>query len=177
MSSRLMTVTGQERIFGDDEIIVSKTDLRGRITYANTVFLRMAGYPEKDVIGAPHSLIRHPDMPRAVFKVLWDVIGTGKELFAYVKNRSSNGDHYWVIAHVTPSFDAAGGIIGYHSNRRPPNRRALEVIEPLYARIRQIEMQAKDAKAGMAAAHTALLAAVADTGKSYEELMFALEES
>ncbi|MFA7431650.1 MAG: PAS domain-containing protein [Rhodospirillaceae bacterium] len=177
MSSKPMTVTGRERFFGQDEIIVSKTDLKGRITYANSVFLNIAGYTEREVVGAPHSLIRHPDMPRAVFKVLWDVLAEGREIFAYVKNRSQNGDHYWVIAHVTPSFDAEGAIIGYHSNRRPPNRRALEVIEPLYASIRKIELETRDAKAGMAAAHAALVEAVAATGKTYEELMFALEQS
>ncbi|MGC2856661.1 PAS domain-containing protein [Novispirillum sp. DQ9] len=177
MSRKSVPLTGRERFFADDEIIVSKTDLKGRITYANTVFLRIAGYAEHEVIGAPHSLIRHPDMPRAVFKVLWDVIGTGKEIFAYVKNLSKNGDHYWVIAHVTPTFDAAGRIIGYHSNRRPPNRKALEVIEPLYARIRKIETDSADAKAGMAAAHAALIAAIGETGMGYDELMFTLEGS
>lgn len=175
--AKSLVVTGRERFFDTDEIIVSKTDLKGRITYANRVFLDIAGYTEREVIGAPHSLIRHPDMPRAVFKLLWDVIGSGREIFAYVKNRSRNGDHYWVIAHVTPSFDDKGRIMGYHSNRRPPNRNGLKVIEPLYARIREVELQARDAKAGMTAAHDALVAAVGETGKSYAELMFALEQS
>lgn len=177
MATKPLAVTGRERFFDTDEIIVSKTDLKGRITYANRVFLDIAGYTERDVIGAPHSLIRHPDMPRAVFKLLWDVITSGKEIFAYVKNRSRNGDHYWVIAHVTPSFDAKGRITGYHSNRRPPNRNALKVIEPLYERVRQIELRSHDAKLGMAAAHDALIAAVTETGKSYPELMFSLEQS
>ena len=97
--------TGRERMFGEDEIIVSKTDLKGRITYANSVFLRVAGYAEEDVLGQPHSMIRHPGMPRAVFKLLWETIAGGREIFAYVKNMARDGDHYWVFAHVTPSFD------------------------------------------------------------------------
>jgi PAS domain S-box-containing protein len=112
------TPTGRERTFDDEEIIVSKTDLSGRITYANDVFLRISGYTEAEVIGQPHSLIRHPDMPRSVFNLLWKTIGAGQEIFAYVVNMAKNGDHYWVLAHVTPTFGPAGDIIGFHSNRR-----------------------------------------------------------
>lgn len=74
--------TGTERTFENDEIIVSKTDSKGRITYANDVFLKLALYEESEVLGAPHSLVRHPDMPRAVFKLLWDTIQAGEEIFA-----------------------------------------------------------------------------------------------
>ena len=92
--------TGRERMFGEDEIIVSKTDLQGKITYANSVFLRVVGYAEEDVLGQPHSMIRHPGMPRAVFKLLWETIAGGREIFAYVKNMARDGDHYSVFAHV-----------------------------------------------------------------------------
>ena len=105
MARPTVAPTGRERVFGEDEIIVSKTDLQGRITYANSVFLRVAGYAEEDVLGQPHSMIRHPGMPRAVFKLLWETIAGGREIFAYVKNLARDGDHYWVFAHVTPSFD------------------------------------------------------------------------
>lgn len=114
------SLTGVARTFGDDELIVSKTDARGVITYANDVFLRISGYPEDEVIGAPHNLVRHPDSPRGLFKLLWDQIGAGKEVFAYINNMAKNGDHYWVLAHVSPSFDPRGKLIGYHSNRRSP---------------------------------------------------------
>ncbi|HPV77190.1 MAG TPA: PAS domain-containing protein, partial [Gemmatimonadaceae bacterium] len=88
--------SGRERSFGEDEIIVSKTDLQGKITYANDVFIRVSGYEEDELLGAPHSIIRHPDMPRAVFKLLWDTLATGREVFAYVNNMARNGDNYWV---------------------------------------------------------------------------------
>ena len=117
-----VSLTGVERTFGTDEIIVSKTDTKGRIIYANEVFLRLAGFSEREIIGQPHSIIRHPAMPRCVFKLLWDTISSGKECFAYVLNRSKNGDHYWVLAHVTPTFDSKGTIVSYHSNRRNPRR-------------------------------------------------------
>lgn len=119
-------VTGVEKSFGKDEIIVSKTDLKGRITYVNRVFMSVAGYEEDELLGEPHSLIRHPDMPRCVFKLLWDTIQAKNEIFAYVINRCKNGDHYWVHAHVTPNFDAQGAVVGYHSNRRVPDRRIVE---------------------------------------------------
>lgn len=131
--SQIPTVTGKEVFFGDNEIIVSKTDLKGYLTYANDVFLDIAGYTEAEVLGKPHSLIRHPRMPRCIFKLLWETISGGGELFAYVMNRCKNGDHYWVLAHVTPSRNEAGEIIGYHSSRRVPNRKILEgTIVPLY---------------------------------------------
>ena len=128
-----LPVTNKERFFDNDDIIVSKTDLKGRIIYANQTSLAIADYKQKEVLGQPHSLIRHPDMPRSVFKLLWDTLQNGQEIFAYVKNRAKNGDHYWVIAHVTPSKNAQGKVIGYHSNRRVPDRAVLdETIIPLY---------------------------------------------
>jgi PAS domain S-box-containing protein len=87
------------------------------ITYANQVFVRVAGYSEQELPGQAHNLIRHSDMPRCVIKLLWVTISQGNEIFAYVINLSRNGDHYWVLAHVTPSFDAAGKITNYHSSR------------------------------------------------------------
>jgi PAS domain S-box-containing protein len=117
LKETLVQPTGRERTWGDEELIVSKTDLKGIITYANRTFLSVAGYTEQEILGKPHSIIRHPDMPRCVFKLLWDTIESGNEIFAYVKNMAKNGDHYWVFAHVTPTLDAHGNIIGYHANR------------------------------------------------------------
>ncbi len=100
--------SGIERTFGDHEMIVTKTDPRGVITYANDVFLRVSAIPEHEAVGHPHNVIRHPDMPRAVFKLLWDTLEEQKEIFAYVVNLAADGAHYWVLAHVTPSYDAGG---------------------------------------------------------------------
>jgi PAS domain S-box-containing protein len=126
--------TGQERMFGIDEVIVSKTDLKGRLTYVNDLFLRIADYDEDQVLGRPHNLIRHPDMPRLVFAMLWDEIQAGREIFAYVVNLAANGDHYWVLAHVTPTI-VDGHTIGYHSNRRAPDRGAVDRISAVYAQL------------------------------------------
>lgn len=116
----IVTPTGVERIFSPEEIIVTKTDLHGRITYANEVFCRVSALEEADVVGQPHSLIRHPEMPRGVFRLLWDRLQRGQEVFAYVKNLAADGQHYWVFAHVTPTFDDLGRIRSFHSSRRSP---------------------------------------------------------
>lgn len=140
--------TGVERTFAPDQIIVSKTDAGGRITYANDTLLAISGYGEDELLGKPHNIIRHPQMPRVVFKLLWERIQAGSEAFAYVINRCKNGDHYWVFAHVTPNYDSAGAIIGYHSCRRVPKPSVIEIIEPFYAQLHQVEAQA-DRKAGL----------------------------
>lgn len=165
-------LTGVERTFEDDDIIVSKTDLKGRITYANQVFLNVAGYTEKEVFGQPHSIIRHPAMPRCVFKLLWDTIAAGDEIFAYVINRAKNGDHYWVYAHVTPSFGPDGKIIGYHSNRRVPDRQIVDDhIVPLYRTLREEEARHKSRKDGMLAAEQMVLDFLAEKGVAYDEFI------
>lgn len=167
-------LTGVERTFGTDEIIVSKTDDKGRIIYANEVFLRLAGYSEREIIGQPHNVIRHPEMPRCVFKLLWDTIQAGTECFAYVLNRAKNGDHYWVLAHITPTFDAQGRIVSYHSNRRAPRRDAVTRAQALYGDLLGIERSASDSKLGLAASHQALTDKLHALGVPYDEFVFAL---
>jgi len=166
--------TGHERYFSENDIIVSKTDLKGHITYANLVFLEIAGLGEAEALGAPHSLIRHPDMPRCVFRLLWETIEAGQECFAYVKNMAVNGDHYWVLAHVTPTFDAAGRIIGYHSNRRVPRREAVAKAEALYRTLRDEEQRHADRAAGLAASYALFLRLLADQGVAYDEFVLGL---
>ena len=128
-----------ELTFSKDEIIVSKTDTKGKITYGNELFLKLAGYKEQDILGAPHNIIRHPEMPKIIFKLLWDYIKGGKEIYAYVVNRAKNGDQYWVFANVTPSYDKNGKIVGYYSVRRQPTQKALNIIKPLYKQLLDAE--------------------------------------
>lgn len=166
--------TGREAPFGENELIVSKTDTKGRITYANDVFLRVAGYTAKELLGQPHRIIRHPEMPRCVFKLLWDTIEAKGEIFAYVLNMAKNGDHYWVFAHVTPTFDAKGGIVGYHSNRRKPDAAQVAKIAPVYAALLQEERRAPDRKQGMNVSHEKLFAMLRDKGLAYDEFVFSV---
>ena len=152
----------------------SKTDLKGIITYANQVFIDIAGYNEEELLGQPHNIIRHPDMPGSVFRLLWDTISNGNECFAYVKNMSRNGDHYWVFAHVTPTFDAAGRIVGYHSNRRVPDRSAVDAVDAIYRTVLAEERRYNNRMEAVDAGMRVLTAAVADAGVPYEELVFSL---
>jgi PAS domain S-box-containing protein len=166
--------TGVERTFREDEIIVSKTDLKGIITYANRTFLEVALYTEEEVLGQPHSIVRHPDMPRCVFKLLWDTILAGEEIFAYVKNMAKNGDHYWVFAHVTPTFNSAKEITGFHSNRRKPKLRQIQIVDGLYRKLKQEEERHSDWKRGMAAATELLLQSATAKKMEYDEFVFSI---
>jgi len=168
-------VTGKEITFAENEIIVSKTDLTGKITYGNRLFYKIAGYAEKDCIGTQHNLVRHPAMPRAVFQLLWDTLKSDEEIFAYVKNRAKSGDHYWVFAHVTPSYDISGKQTGYHSNRRVPNRQVVtQHIEPLYKNLLQIEQSAASPKDGLDASMKAVADLLTKNKLSFNEFMFSL---
>jgi PAS domain S-box-containing protein len=174
MRTPTVTPTRVERSLGADELIVSKTDPKGIITYANDVFLRISGYHESEVIGQPHNLIRHPDMPRCVFKLLWDTIGSGDEIFAYVLNLAKDGARYWVFAHVTPSFGQGRTIIGYHSNRRCPDRHAVQQVTALYQQLREVEQRAGDSRQGLEASTRLFETLLAERGQTYEELVWAL---
>lgn len=167
-------LTGVERTFNENEIIVSKTDAKGIITYANKLFLDLADYALEDVMGKPHNLVRHSGMPRCVFKLLWDRVAEGHEIFAYVVNRSKNGDHYWVFAHVTPSFDDKGKIVGYHSNRRSPRRDAVNLIAPLYKQLLDIENKNSSPKEGMAASSQALMDLLSQKGTDYDRFVLSI---
>lgn len=162
-------MANQELTFGDDEFIVSKTDLTGKITYGNALFIRMSGYSEEELLDKPHNILRHEDMPAVVFKLLWNRIKEGKEIFAYVKNKTKNGDYYWVFAHVTPSFDTNRKITNYHSVRRKPSSKALNVIKPLYSALLQ-----KERNGGIQAAETALNQILKDKGLSYEQFILSI---
>ena len=168
------TPVDEEIKFSADEIIVSKTDLKGRITYANDVFCRVAEMSTSEALGKPHNIIRHPDMPRAIFKLLWDTLQSGKEIFAYVKNMSVTGKYYWVLAHVTPSYDRANNIIGYHSNRRSPNAAGIQNVLPLYQKLQQEEARHSSPKEALERSFALLEEEIAASGKSYDEFIWGM---
>ncbi len=164
--------TGIERPWGYDEIIVTKTDLKGQITYANEVFLRVSQLNETDALGQPHNIIRHPDMPRCIFKLLWDRVQAKDEIFAYVKNKAMSGDYYWVFAHVTASLDEKRNLVGYHSNRRKPQTEQVARIRDLYATLKAEQERHASPKDGLAASYDLLMKTVKDAGKTYDEYIF-----
>lgn len=138
-----ITPTSTEQSLKEGDFIVSKTDTKGRILYANRTFIALSRYSEAELLGAQHNIIRHPDMPRAAFKLLWDYIGTGQEFIGYVKNMAKDGSFYWVKATVTPDFDDTRTITGYTSVRRKPKNETIGIVSGLYR-----EMLAAEARAG-----------------------------
>ena len=130
-----MPVTNVERIMRDGEYIVSKTDTRGVITYVNPYFLEISGFSEAELLGAPHNIVRHPDMPPEAFKDLWDTLAAGKPWTGSVKNRCKNGDHYWVLANATPVWEN-GQVTGYMSVRSKPERATVEAVGRIYAQFK-----------------------------------------
>ncbi len=131
--------TGKEIKLSKKRIIVSKTDMKGIILYANDYFSEVCGYSEVELIGQPHNIVRHPDMPKAVFYLLWQTIQRGKNITAVVKNLAKSGDHYWVITDFEIQQDSMGNIYQYTAYRRAVPRQILETIEPLYAKMLEIE--------------------------------------
>ena len=129
-----LPVTGREFEYPESEMLVSMTDKKGVITHCNAAFVKVSGYTYDELIGQPHNMIRHPDMPAEAFKDLWSTIGYGRPWSAFVKNRRKNGDHYWVRAHVTPLKDH-GKLVGYLSVRTKPTRDQVNAAEALYKKM------------------------------------------
>ncbi|MEG0822102.1 MAG: methyl-accepting chemotaxis protein [Burkholderiaceae bacterium] len=130
-----LPVTDQKFVLGEDDVIVTRTDCQSRITYANASFLKISGFTLEQVVGQPHNLVRHPDMPPAAFADLWRTVAAGQPWRGIVKNRASSGAHYWVQANVTPIVHQ-GEITGYISVRTRPTRAEIEAAQALYARMR-----------------------------------------
>jgi PAS domain S-box-containing protein len=175
--SSISSAADDEIYFDEESIIVSKTDRRGIITYANDVFIHVSGYAEAQLIGQPHNILRHSDMPACVFRLLWDTLEAGREIFAYVLNRSREGRPYWVFAHVTPSFDSSGQIVGYHSSRRVPYPDALPKVKALYAELLRMERAAASRREGIEVSLQFLNRTLEAAGISYGEFVFSLSAS
>jgi PAS domain S-box-containing protein len=163
-------INNNEKILGDNDFIISKTDTRGKIIYCNEIFTEMAGYSAADLIGANHNLIRHPDMPKLAFKVLWDKIQAKEEFFGFVKNLCADGGYYWVYTYVTPDLDSSGNIISYTSVRRKPTKSAIEIITPLYK-----EMVEAEKRGGIEASFKILNNLLEEKQLEYDELVINLQ--
>lgn len=129
-----LPVTQTERSFAADQKLISTTDTRGVITYCNDAFVQISGFRRDELIGQPHNLVRHPDMPAAAFSTMWSYLKQGKAWMGLVKNRCKNGDFYWVHAYVTPMIER-GQIVGYESVRVAPTRAQIDHATALYQQI------------------------------------------
>ncbi len=159
--------TQNEKTFNENELLVTKTDLKGVITYANRNFINIVGLNEKQIIGKPHNIIRHPDMPKIIFKYLWTYLQDGREIHAYVKNLCADGSYYWVLANVTPSYNHKNNQkIGYHSARRKPHQEALNIIIPLYNSLLSAEKTG-----GLPASEKIMNKLLKEKGVNYDEFI------
>ncbi|MBS4099099.1 MAG: PAS domain-containing protein [Sulfuricella sp.] len=165
--------TQQEIQLAPQDIIVSKTDLSGRITYANRAFMRIANFPERDLLNVQHNIVRHPDMPRGAFKLLWDTLKAEREFFGYVKNMTSEGSYYWVFANVTPDYDARGKVVGYFSVRRKPKPSAIQTMQAVYQEMLDVERRAGPAEAPNASV-AFLVDKLKSLGTSYDRFILSL---
>lgn len=154
-----------------DDIIVSKTDLKGRITYGNEYFIKMSGYDETELLDAPHNILRHEGVPKIVFKLLWDRVSNKQHINAYVKNKTKNGDFYWVFANVTASVDNKNNIVGYYSVRRKPSSNGIETMDGIYKALLQAEL-----RGGVSESAKLLEDTLRNAGVSYDEFVINLQK-
>ena len=168
-----ITPTQREIPVADDDLIVSKTDATGRLTYVNRTFMRISDFPEHALLGQQHNIVRHPDMPRGVYRLMWETLKAEREFFGVIKNMTADGDFYWVFANVTPDRDRGGAVSGYFSVRRSVSPSAVTAASELYAQMRQIEHNA-----GPASPPEASLAwlrrTLAERQTTYERLVLGL---
>ena len=121
-----------EEVLFDGRSLISETDTKGIITFVNRKFTEMTLYTKEEAVGQPHSILRHPDMPKAAFKEMWDVIQAGKTWEGYVKNLRKDGRYYWVVVSIIPKVDEKGTIIGYIASRKMPDSNYLQNVIAQY---------------------------------------------
>jgi PAS domain S-box-containing protein len=161
--------------FNSSELLVSKTCPRGMITYVSRAFEKISGFSEAELLGAPHSLVRHPAMPRSIFDLVWETIQDGQEIFAFVVNLTKTGEHYWVLAHITPDFEpGTGRILGYHSSRRVASAGAIAEIGRVYRDLLMVEQRCRSTREACTAGREALKAMHESTEQTYEQFIFDL---
>ena len=125
-------ITDSVMEFKRNDLIISRTDMRGTITYCNNIFAKMSGWTQEELLGSNHNLIRHPDMPKAAYQLVWDSIKAKNEFYGYVKNLRKDGGCYWVFAYITADLDINGEIAGYTSYRRYAPKLAIDTMKPIY---------------------------------------------
>ena len=131
----------EEKVFLPNELIISRTDTRGTITYCNDIFAKMSGWTKEELMGSNHNLIRHPHMPKIAFQLAWDLIKGKREFYGYVKNLCKDGCFYWVFAYITADLNEAGEIAGYTSYRRFAPKLAVHTMDPIYKLLLAAEVE------------------------------------
>ncbi len=165
-----VNLSNEEIILDPKKYILSKTDPKGVIEFANDYFVEICGYKEEELIGKPHNIVRHPDMPKVIFALLWDRLKRKENIIAVVKNRAKDGRFYWVMTDFDIRTDKlTGEITGYFAYRRAAPRKAIEALEPIYKKLLEIEKTG-----GMEASRKYLVALLESQGKNYDEFIDAI---
>ncbi len=133
------TIKDKEIRLDPNKTIMSKTDTHGIIEYANEYFIEISGYSEYELMGKPHNFIRHPDMPGVIFKVMWDRLKHGDNIYALVKNLAKDGRYYWVLTNFETKYDENNKIVAYYARRKAAPTNAIYQIEKIYKTLRAIE--------------------------------------
>jgi len=165
------TPIDKETVLSDNDFIVSKTDLKSRITYGNQYFLKISGWQEKELLGQPHNILRHPDVPQVAFKILYEMLDNDEEFFGFVKNLKKDGGYYWVFASISCAYDANGKKVGYYAVRRKPIDGFKKVIEPLYQKLVEIEKNG-----GMNASYEAVQNLLKEKNITFNELTLGIQK-
>ena len=158
------------------QLIVSKTDPRGHITYCNQEFVQLSGYTELELLGQPHSIVRHNDMPAGFFYLMWQELKQEKEFNGFIKNRTRNGDSYWAFTNITPMYDMADKLLGYTCTKRHPNPAATTLFAMHYEQMLEMEGGSRNEASAQTSA-ALLLELLSATGDNYEASVFKLQFS
>ena len=157
-----------EIILDPSKVIMSKTDYKGVIQYANEYFMTICGYEEYELMGKPHNVIRHPDMPKVIFKFMWERLHKGENIYAIVKNLAKDGSYYWVMTTFETTYDEDGDILAHYARRKAVPIEARKTFEDLYKRIIKIENQNEEV------AEKYFYGFIEDSGKTYDELFLSI---
>lgn len=162
----------RERVFGAERMLISKTDTSGVLTYASADFADAVGFTPAELIGRPHSILQHPDLPVCISALMWETVQEGQEFLNFAKLLAKDGGYVWVLAQHSPSFDAVGRQVGYHTVRRMPERASVAVIDGIYRELLEIEAAASGPAEATEASLARLRALEAAGGHDYDSFVW-----
>jgi PAS domain S-box-containing protein len=169
-------MSSKELDIGPNQLVITKSDPAGKITYCNQSFFELSGYTEQELIGQPHNIFRHPDMPSGLFYLLWQTLGQKKEFNGFIKNITKSGDSYWAFTNITPVYSATGQLTGYTCAKRQANS-AAETLFSMYYEQMADEEQGQKNDASAKRSLQLLIDMLSATGDSYEASVFKLQFS
>ncbi|NQZ07444.1 MAG: PAS domain-containing protein [Algicola sp.] len=169
-------MSNNELDISPDQLIISKTNSSGKITYCNPNFIKLTGYSEKELIGQSHNIVRHPEMPCGIFYLMWQTLRQNKEFNGFIKNKTKTNDSYWAFTNITPVHSLAGQLMGYTCAKRQPNTAATMMFSMYYEQMLEQEGGQRNDAVGKASV-TLLTELLSAMGDDYEASVFKLQFS